>query len=265
MPKPASRPLAAFLFAVPIATLGGLIGLGGAKFRLPVLMGVLGYAAKQAVPINLAVSLITLTTSAAARAPHLPFAELLPFREAIGGMAVGGVLAALYGAGLADRLSDRVLHRVVVILLAGIGSLLIVEAFMPHTLSPLIPPNPALFAVLGFCVGLVIGLVSSLLGVAGGELIIPTLIFAFGLDIKLAGSASVLISLPIVGVGVARYYAIGAYRTRQEWTRTILPMGAGSILGAILGGSLVGVVSESALKLALGAILIVSALRIRHT
>jgi uncharacterized protein len=34
--------------------------------------------------------------------------------------------------------------------------------------------------------GLAIGLVSSLLGVAGGELIIPTSVFAFGADIKTA-------------------------------------------------------------------------------
>ncbi len=45
----------AFGFAIPIAILGGLIGLGGAEFRLPVLVGPLGYRAlPQAVPLNLA-------------------------------------------------------------------------------------------------------------------------------------------------------------------------------------------------------------------
>ena len=38
-PEPAPRPGFAFLTAVPIAVLGGLIGLGGAEFRLPVLAG----------------------------------------------------------------------------------------------------------------------------------------------------------------------------------------------------------------------------------
>ena len=36
---------------------------------------------------------------------------------------------------------------------------------------------------------------------AGGEVIIPTLVFAYGLDIKTAGTASLLISLPTVTVG----------------------------------------------------------------
>jgi uncharacterized protein len=44
-----------------------------------------------------------------------------------------------------------------------------------------------------------------MLGVAGGEFIIPILIFGFGVDIKTAGTASVLISVPIVLTGVMRH------------------------------------------------------------
>jgi uncharacterized membrane protein YfcA len=50
-----------------------------------------------------------------------------------------------------------------------------------------------------------IGLVSSRLGVDGGEVIIPTLVFAYGADIKTAGIASLLVSQPTVAVGIARY------------------------------------------------------------
>ena len=39
------------------------MGLGGAEFRLPVLAGPLGYPARQAVPLNLLVSLVTLFAS----------------------------------------------------------------------------------------------------------------------------------------------------------------------------------------------------------
>ncbi len=42
-----SRPSQAFGFAVPISVLGGLIGLGGAEFRLPVLAGALHYTARR--------------------------------------------------------------------------------------------------------------------------------------------------------------------------------------------------------------------------
>jgi len=57
------RPAFAFLVAIPIAMLGGLIGLGGAEFRLPVLVGPLLQRAKTAISLNIAVSLVTVITS----------------------------------------------------------------------------------------------------------------------------------------------------------------------------------------------------------
>lgn len=47
MPAISRRSALAFLYAVPISLLGGLMGLGGAEFRLPVLAGPLGYKARQ--------------------------------------------------------------------------------------------------------------------------------------------------------------------------------------------------------------------------
>jgi len=111
---------------------------------------------------------------------------------------------------------------------------------------------------------LAIGLVSSLLGVAGGELIIPTFVFAFGADIKTAGTANLLVSLPTVLVGIARYANRGAYAERQDLVETVAPMGLGSVLGAVVGGMLVGLLPAAALKVILGIILIVSAIRIFH-
>ena len=57
----------AFGWSVPIGVLGGLIGLGGGEFRLPVLMYGIGFEAKSAIPLNLMVSLVTLAFSMIAR------------------------------------------------------------------------------------------------------------------------------------------------------------------------------------------------------
>ena len=43
-PKPPAHRLLAFLYGAPIGALGGLIGLGGAEFRLPVLKAVFNYS-----------------------------------------------------------------------------------------------------------------------------------------------------------------------------------------------------------------------------
>ena len=263
-PAPPSRAGLAFLYSVPIGLLGGLIGLGGAEFRLPVLAGPLGYPARQAVPLNLAVSLVTLSAALVARGGALSFAAVLPLWPALLSLIGGAVVSAFFGTALAGRLSNEGLHRVILVLLVGIGGLLIVESFLPDQLPPFVSDAVAWRVAAGVAFGLGIGLVSSLLGVAGGEVIIPTLVYAFGADIKTAGTASLLISLPTVLVGVARYAARGAFAGQRDLTGTVAPMGVGSVIGAVAGGALVGVIPAPILKLGLGTILILSALGVFH-
>lgn len=255
----------AFLYSVPIAILGGLIGLGGAEFRLPVLAGPLGYTVRQAVPLNLAVSFITIIVSLLIRGSVLSLKTVGPLLPAILSLIAGAVVSAFYGPALAHKLSDERLERAILVLLLAIGGALIVESFLPQEIPALLPAQLYWYVSAGVLFGLIIGLVSSLLGVAGGELIIPTLVFAFGTDIKTAGTASLLISLPTVAVGLIRYASRGTFPEREALSGTVFPMGLGSILGAILGGFFVGLISGSMLKQGLGFILIASALRIfRH-
>ncbi len=260
VPRP-RRSRLAFLFAVPIGLLGGLIGLGGAEFRLPVLAGPLGYPARRAVPLNLAISLVTLAASLAIRSRTLSLEAVFPFRSAVLALIGGAVVAAFAGVGWASRLKERHLERIIVALLVAIGLLLIVEGFLPQELPGLVPAVLGWQVAVGALAGLGIGLVSSVLGVAGGELIIPTMVFLFGADIKTAGTASLIISLPTVVVGVARYAARGALAGREALADTVAPMSAGSILGAVAGGLLVGLVPTAVLKMLLGIILNVSAIR----
>ena len=251
----------AFGLAVPIAVLGGLIGLGGAEFRLPVLAGPLRYTARQAVPLNLAVSLITVATSLLIRGWTLSYGPLLPHLPAIAALIAGAVVMAYFGAMLAAHVSAAQLERAILVLLLLIGGILIVEGFLPETIPALLPPSVGWRALAGLLFGLAIGLVSSLLGVAGGEVIIPTLILAYGVDVKTAGTASLLISLPTIITGLYRYQRQGAFNERQALRETVAPMGIGSVIGAVIGGLLVGIVPASWLKIGLGIILIISAYR----
>jgi uncharacterized membrane protein YfcA len=101
-----------------------------------------------------------------------------------------------------------------------------------------------------------------MLGVAGGELIIPTLIVLFAVDIKLAGSLSLAISGPTIIVGLAKYRAQG--RLTRLPVEFVLLMSAGSIVGALIGSYLLGYVSPSILQVVLGGILLLSALKLWH-
>ena len=68
-----------FGWCVPIGGLAGLVGLGGGEFRLPVLMYVVGYPARTAVPLNLAVSLVTLAFALVVRSGAVSIGALVPY------------------------------------------------------------------------------------------------------------------------------------------------------------------------------------------
>ena len=58
-----------------IGALGGLIGLGGAEFRLPLLIGAFRFAALQAVILNKAMSLVVVASALPFRAAAVPFRQ----------------------------------------------------------------------------------------------------------------------------------------------------------------------------------------------
>jgi uncharacterized protein len=223
---------------------------------------VFGYAARRAVALNLAISLVTVVSALLIRGGTLSLAPLLGLLPVVAAMIVGAVSAAYVGTALVHRVLEHLLERIILVFLVVIGTALIVEAFLPRDVPGLLPDSPLVRLVAAVIFGLGIGLVSSLLGVAGGELIIPTLVFAFGAGIKTAGTASLLISLPTVAVGVLRHRRLGSFTERADLTKTVAPMGVGSVVGAVVGGFFVGVVPAAVLKLGLGVILIVSAVRI---
>jgi uncharacterized protein len=243
-----------------VGALGGLIGLGGAEFRLPLLIGWFGLSARVAVPLNLLVSLTTVAAALLGRLLFLDPNSLSTYWVEILTIGTGSMTAAWIGAGWLAGMSDRRLERVIAMLLLVIAGILIGETLVPAAPSLALTDEPALRLALGLGCGIVIGIVSSLLGVAGGELIIPVLVLLFAVDIKTAGTASLIISLPTVAVGLARYWRGGAFDDRAPLREVALPMALGSIAGASLGAALAGLAPAAALKSTLGVLLAISAL-----
>jgi uncharacterized protein len=255
------RPLAALLVGVAIAMLAGLIGLGGAEFRLPILIMVFALYAHRAVRINLLISLVTLAAASIVRLHLLPETQVARFVPEIIAMSVAGVAAAWIGAGALSRIPKHRILPVLAALLTMVALFLVAEATMNEPATPLLESG-ARAVVAALAIGLAVGAISSLLGVAGGEFIIPSLVLLFGADLKTAGTASLLISLPIVLTGVVRHYAAGRFRSQTMLLYLVLPMSLGSVAGALIGGYALAWVSQDALRLVLAAVLLFSALKL---
>src|ERR1700683_4572124 len=98
-------------FVVGLA--GGLIGLGGAELRLPYLAGRLRLPLKKAIPVNLAISLVTLLAALPTRLYTLKAASLAPFLDETVALGLGAVLGAYAGVSGLRRLSSVTLTRAV--------------------------------------------------------------------------------------------------------------------------------------------------------
>ena len=253
---------AAFGGGAIIGALGGLIGLGGAEFRLPLLIGAFRFGALQAVILNKAMSLVVVASALPFRAATVPFSTVAAHWPIIVNLLAGSLLGAWFGAGWATRLASQTLYRVIAVLLLAIAVILFIGHGVSGSGALLTGPAQV---VAGVGAGLVIGAVAALLGVAGGELLIPTLILLFGADIKLAGSLSLAVSLPTMLVGFARYSRDRSFVVLGENRRFVLVMAAGSIVGSFIGGRLLGLVPDSVLLPLLAVILALSAAKVwRH-
>ncbi|MEU9146475.1 sulfite exporter TauE/SafE family protein [Streptomyces sp. NPDC048349] len=251
-----------FAAGAAIGVLGGMIGLGGAEFRLPLLIGLFGFAALSAVILNKAMSLVVVLAALPARLAAVPAAEVATRWPVAANLLAGSLLGAWAGASWAVRMRSATLYKV----LAALMVLMAAALVLTHTTTlgtldlPLTAQIPA-----GIAAGFGIGVVAAIMGVAGGELLIPTIVLLFGQDIKTAGSLSLLVSLPTMLVAFARYSRDGSFAVLGANLRFTATMAAGSIAGAVLGGLLLGVFPDVVLIPALAVILLVSAYKLaRH-
>ncbi|ORA40702.1 permease [Mycobacterium branderi] len=245
-----------------IGVLGGLIGLGGAEFRLPLLIGVFGFAALEAVILNKAMSLIVVVTALPARLVAVSWSDVAGHWPVALNLLAGSLMGAWVGASWATRMRSATLYRVLAILLVLIATALIITHLGQ---LPAVQLPSAARIVVGIVAGALIGVVASLMGVAGGELIIPTIVLLFALDIKIAGTLSLAVSLPTMLVAFTRYSRDASFSVLHHNRRFVILMAAGSIAGTMLGGLLLGVVSSTVLIPLLAALLVLSSIKVwRH-
>jgi uncharacterized membrane protein YfcA len=115
-----------------------------------------------------------------------------------------------------------------------------------------------MWIIWGVLAGLVVGIFSGLLGVAGGVVLVPILLFFFKMDQKLAQGTSLAILLPPTGI-----LAFLSYHQRGEADFKLgLVIAAGVVLGGYFGGAWAQYVPGPVLRRGFAVLLVLVAVKL---
>ncbi len=245
-------------FGLLIGILFGFFGMGGSFLVTPALL-VMGYPSRVAVGSGLAFVFGTSVIGALRHRDHghvdYKLAVIMTVAMTIGIEAGKRVVDALHAAGNADI----VISVAYVGLLATVGIFTLRDARASGTTTSVdlservqaleIPPMVTLrgdvrvSASIIFSIGLVVGVLSGLLGVGGGFLLMPAMMYGLGVPAAIAVGTDIL-QITISGAFGAFVYARDGF-VAIPVVATLL---AGSALGARVGAGVSNLVDEDDIK-----------------
>ena len=203
----------------------GLFGSGGSILTVPVLLYLVGMPADLAI----ASSLLIVAGISLFGSIHNGMKKLISWRHVLW-FGVPGMLGT-YGGAWVGTLVDSRWQLLVFALL-----LLIAAWFMWHSKLKDIAGQHAFHKTKVIADGLVVGAITGFVGVGGGFLIVPALVFMGGLPIAISVATSLLIIAMKSFVGFAKYFMVYSAKGLQfDWSVITLMITAG-IAGSYVGG-----------------------------
>ena len=218
---------------------GSMLGLVLGTLRLPLIVALTG-SPLAAAGTNIAIS----AASAGAGAIRHARESRVDWRV-VAWMAPPSVAGAILGALVAGDVSERLLYAAIAAVLVWSGIDLALRPVQPRTRERLrLWP-----AVTG---GFGIGALGGAVGVILGTLRMPALVRGVGMDVKRAAGTNLVVGFLLGVAGFATHAgALGV-----DWPILLAGL-AGAIPGGWLGAKATGRIDENALRLALGAVLVV--------
>ncbi|MFM2161678.1 MAG: hypothetical protein RLZZ383_1190 [Pseudomonadota bacterium] len=215
----------------------GMLGGGGSILTLPILKYAAGVPDKEAIAASL---VVVGLTSAAAVVSHARQGNV---DVRIGGIfAAAGALGAYVGGVLAAFVPGTWLVRGFLLMMAGTG-----VAMLRGRGEAVAAPTASLPVVKIAVEGLVVGIVTGLVGAGGGFLVVPALTLLGGLDMRKAVGTSLLV------IAIKSFTGYLGHASHEAVDmRLALMVAGGAIVGSFLGGWLAPRVPAERLRQAFG-------------
>jgi uncharacterized protein len=245
-----------------VGILAGMLGIGGGLIIVPalsyLLVHFLGMTTEAVMPVAIATSLSTIIfTGMSSAFAHYRLGNIQPNVVLYTGMGIA--VGAVGGAQIASHISGEMLKDVFAVLVMLIAAQMI---FGKQKASD----NEASKATLG-AVGTVTGTLSALMGIGGGALLVPALVW-FKVNIRAAIGCAAFCGLVIAVFGTASFIIAGLNETdvpNHSLGYVYLPATAGivatSMFTANIGAKLGQKVNVRVLKSMLACLLVLVSIR----
>lgn len=252
---------------VAVGILSGLLGIGGGTVLVPVFKLLYGMPAIAAT----ATSLFTIIpTSLSGVVTHVRNKTCIPALGVAAG--IGGAIMSPLGVWLASVSPDWAIMTAAALVIAYSATTMFRKALKLRKKQKAqeseeriggqgedafekaaLPPARRL-ALVGFCVGLVAGVVSGYVGVGGGFLMIPLFMQLLKTPMKLTSGTSLIAVMILAIPGTIAQAVLG----NVDWVAGIM-VAIGTIPGAAIGSKLIVRVPELVLRFVFSTFLLVAA------
>jgi uncharacterized membrane protein YfcA len=227
---------------------GGLVGLGGGVIMIPLMVGIMKLRQHRAHGTSLVALVFTgisgTVTYALQGSVDFMAAALL---------SVTAMVTVRTGARFAHSLPEWKLKRSFGAFLVVVSVMMVLKPYLPHASSP---AEGIIKIVVLLATGALSGIASGMMGVGGGTVMVPAMVFLVGMTQHTAQGSSLLAMIPAGAAGAWTHNTLG--NVEKKLLTGLIP---GILLGTYIGGSVAHFLPDSTLRLVFAALLIWTGLR----
>ncbi len=250
MTSPAHSVIRDVAIGLLIGVFSGLFGLGGGVILVPLLVLLFSVEQRRAQATSLVVVAIAAVSGAVSYSVGASVVwEAVPF------LIVGGLVGVWVGSILVLKVAVRWLQIALAVLMVVAAVRLVFESLGASGAD--VPPLD-IGVALGYLVaGLLMGVVSSMLGVGGGVIVVPIMVTLFGFSQQLAQGTSLVVIVPLALLGAWRLTKSGF----TQWGEGVR-MGLAAAVGAVGGAAIALAIAGQVLQVGFAAVLVFAAIQL---